>query len=418
MTLDTSTDTALDTRAMLDWLDTQQAAMEQVLPQWSEINSGSYNPEGVNAFGLAVHDYINKHLAVECERISMPTVQSVNARGEIEQLAVGDLWLYRKAQAPKNPTINLLFTGHLDTVFPIDSAFQQCTMLEAGVLGGPGVADMKGGILLMLNALRAIERSPLAKLVNWQILLNPDEEIGSLSSAPYLAKAAQAADIGLVYEPSMPSGDLAGARKGSGNFSLIVTGKAAHAGREFHLGRNAITALAEAMLALEKINASDHNITLNLGKIHGGGPVNIVPDKAVVHFNVRVESQAEADIAQAHINQVVAHLAQREGFSAQLVGKFTRPAKPATPQQTKLFELVTDCGSQLGMDIAFKATGGCCDGNNLAAAGLPNVDSLGVQGGNIHSHQEYVLLESLAARAKLSALIIHRLATEKERWVL
>jgi glutamate carboxypeptidase len=216
----------------------------------------------------------------------------------------------------------------------------------------------------------------------------------------------------------MPSGDLAGARKGSGNFSLIISGKAAHAGREFHLGRNAISALADAMLDLEKINHGDHDITLNLGKVQGGGPVNIVPDKAICHFNVRVTSQNEADIAQAHIDNVVASVAEREGFSAQLVGKFTRPAKPATPQQEKLFELVTDCGSQLGLNIEFKATGGCCDGNNLAAAGLPNVDSLGVQGGNIHSHEEYVLLESLATRAKLSAMIMMRLATERRAWVL
>ena len=115
---------------------------------------------------------------------------------------------------------------------------------------------------------------------------------------------------------------------------------------------------------------------------------------------------------------MVASFTDREGYSAQLVGKFTRPAKPATPQQNKLFELITDCGNQLGLSIAFKPTGGCCDGNNLAAAGLPNVDSLGVQGGNIHSHEEYVLLESLATRAKLSAMIIMRLATEREDWVL
>lgn len=405
-------------KSVLAWLDEQQAEMERVLPQWSEINSGSFNPEGVNTFGEAVQAYITEHLDVNVERLSMPPVETVNGRGDIEHKPVGDLLRFRKTNSPSEPKIKLLLTGHLDTVFPIDSSFQTCTMLEPGMLGGPGVADMKGGILLMINALRAIERSSVADQVDWQILLNPDEEIGSLSSAPHLASAAKEADIGLVYEPSMPSGDLAGARKGSGNFSLIINGKAAHAGREFHLGRNAISALADAMIDLEKINHGDHEITLNLGKVQGGGPVNIVPDKAICHFNVRVNSQEEADIAQAHIDAVVASVTDREGYSAQLVGKFTRPAKPATPQQNKLFELITNCGNQLGLSIAFKPTGGCCDGNNLAAAGLPNVDSLGVQGGNIHSHQEYVLLESLATRAKLSAMIIMRLATEREDWVL
>ena len=405
-------------QSILNWLDAQQPEMARILPLWCNVNSGSFNAAGVNAVGEMIAEYIQSNLKVRSERIKVAPVAVVSERGEIEHKPVGDLWRFYKAKSPANPSIKLLLTGHLDTVFPKDSSFQHCTMLEDGVMGGPGVADMKGGILLMLNALQAIEKSSIADQVDWQILLNPDEEIGSHSSAQYLALAAQDAQIGMVFEPSMPNGDLAGARKGSGNFSLIVDGKAAHAGREFELGRNAISALALAMLELERVNSSGHNITLNLGKIHGGGPVNIVPDKAICHFNVRVTSQAEADIAQQHIDSVVAAVNAREGFKAQLVGHFTRPAKPATPQQEKLFELVSHCGQELGLNIQFKPTGGCCDGNNLAAAGLPNVDSLGVQGGNIHSHQEYVQLDSLATRAKLSALVITRLATEKTKWVV
>ena len=405
-------------QSVLSWLDEQQSTMEQILPVWCNVNSGSFNPEGVNAVGEMIADYVQNNLNVRTERIKTQPVEVVTERGEVELKPVGDLWRFYKANKPANPTIKLLLTGHLDTVFPKESSFQECTMLKDGVMGGPGVADMKGGILLMLNTLQAIEKSAIADQVDWQILLNPDEEIGSHASVKYLTMAAKEADIGMVFEPSMPNGDLAGARKGSGNFSLIVDGKAAHAGREFELGRNAISALALAMLELEKINQSGHNITLNLGKIQGGGPVNIVPDKAICHFNARVTSHEEAEIAQKHIDAVVAAVNAREGFKAQLVGKFTRPAKPATEQQQKLFELVSDCGQELGLNIQFKPTGGCCDGNNLAAAGLPNVDSLGVQGGNIHSHQEYIDLASLSTRAKLSAMIITRLATEKSKWVL
>ena len=402
----------------LRWLDDQQTHMATELPQWCEINSGSFHVEGVNRVGETISSYIERHLNVRSQRLSLPSIEAVDESANVVAKPVGDLWRLHKASPPKDPSIRLLLTGHLDTVFPKNSPFQTCTMRQDGILGGPGVADMKGGLLVMINALRALEASPLSNQIDWQILLNPDEEIGSHSSAPHLVEAAKSADIGLVYEPSMPDGHLAGARKGSGNFSLIVSGKAAHAGREFHLGRNAISALARAMVQLDELNQSEHEVTLNLGKINGGGPVNIVADKAVCHFNVRVTSQAEADWVQQGIDRVVDSLNAQEGFSAQLVGGFTRPAKPATPQQQKLFDLVSECGSHLGLDIAFKPTGGCCDGNNLAAAGLPNVDSLGVQGGNIHSHDEYVQLNSLSSRAKLSALVIARLASERHQWVL
>lgn len=401
----------------LDWLSTQQAEMENVLVEWCNTNSGSYHVDGVNRVGEMIAAYISERLEVRTECHALSPIDTVSDIGDIEARPVGKLWRFFSNSPKDDDAVKVLLTGHLDTVFPSDSAFQTCTPLKEGVLGGPGVADMKGGILVMINALRAIERSELAPKVDWQILLNPDEEIGSHASASYLAQAATEADVGLVFEPSMPDGNLAGARKGSGNFSLIVTGKAAHAGREFDKGRNAISALSSALLELETINASAHNITLNLGAVHGGGPVNIVPDRAVCHFNTRVTSDEEASLAMQHIEAVVAALNERDGFTAQLVGGFTRPAKPATPAQEKLFSLITACGAVLDLDIGFKPTGGCCDGNNLAAAGLPNVDSLGVQGGNIHSHNEYIELASLTKRAQLSTLILSTLAKEKKQWL-
>ncbi|MEO0368449.1 MAG: hydrolase [Pseudomonadota bacterium] len=403
---------------MLDWLDSQQLAMQSLLPIWCDVNSGSYNPSGVDKVGDLIADYVLNNLPTEQTITALKKTEFVEADGELTHREVGKLRRFKKLNAPSNPKLKVLLTGHLDTVFPIDSPFQQCHSIEEGILGGPGVADMKGGILVMINALHAIERSSVADQIDWEIILNPDEEIGSQSSIDIMCEAAKTAQIGLVYEPSMPTGDLAAARKGSGNFSLIIDGKAAHAGREFHLGRNAISALAFAMQELEKINANNTGITLNLGKISGGGPLNIVADRSLCQFNVRVEDEAQARLAQQHIDRVVQATNQLDGIQAKLVGKFTRPAKPASPTQQKLFELVTSCGAELDMQIAFKPTGGCCDGNNLAAAGLPNIDSLGVQGGNIHSHQEYVLLDSLAERAKLSALIMMKLISEKSQWLI
>ena len=186
----------------------------------------------------------------------------------------------------------------MDTVFAADHAFQHYQYVDDNCVNGPGVADMKGGLLVMLTALQALELSPNATNLGWEVLINADEEIGSIGSAPLLHDSALRNHLGLIYEPSMPDGTLAGARKGSGNFSLLIRGKAAHAGREHHLGRNAIAALATAMTALDNLNQHSDNITVNLGRIVGGGAVNVVPDLAICHFNVRTVTHEDQQFAQ------------------------------------------------------------------------------------------------------------------------
>ena len=193
-------------------------------------------------------------------------------------------------------------------------------------------------------------------------------------------------------------------------------GKAAHAGREHHLGRNAIAALAIAMSELDELNLLREDVTLNLGRISGGGPTNVVPDLAICHFNIRVSTLADQAFAEEHVAKVVEATAAAEGFSATITGGFNRPPKPATKAQKTLFELVESCGKELNISLGFRATGGCCDGNNLLAAGIPNIDTLGVQGGDIHSDKEYMLLDSMVARTKLSAMILKRIAQEPKRW--
>lgn len=341
-------------------------------------------------------------------------MQVMADNGELEERAIGPVL---KFSCRPECSDRILFCGHMDTVFAINSAFQQWHQIDANTLGGPGVADMKGGILVMLNALRAFEMTKNAANIGWDILLNSDEEIGSPGSAPHLAEAAEKASLGMVYEPSMPDGWLAGARRGSGNYSIVVKGKAAHAGREYHLGRNAIATLSKGMVELDKLNDLKDSITLNLGRITGGGPTNIVPDLALCQFNIRVESEQDQEFAEQHVAKVVAQLDQMEGFSCHTHGGFGRPPKPATKQQQQLFELVKSCAGELGLELDFRATGGCCDGNNLLAAGLPNIDTLGVQGGDIHSDKEYMLIDSLVLRSKLSLLIMKRFAESPQTWL-
>jgi len=302
----------------------------------------------------------------------------------------------------------MLFTGHMDTVYPVDHPFQALTDLPDGSLNGPGVADMKGGLALMLAALEAVEASPLAALLGYEVVINSDEETGSLSSSALLAKAARGKAAALTYEPALPDGTLAGARGGTGNFAIVVRGRSAHAGRNPEDGRNAIVAASDLALRLAK--AAGPRLAVNPARIDGGGPNNVVPDLAVLRVNFRPATQDEIDRARAHIDGAVAMVAAAHDVTIEIHGGFNRPPKPIDPGAAKLFDLVKISGSDLGLDIAWRATGGVCDGNNIAASGVPVVDTMGARGGAIHSPEEYLIVDSLAERAALSAVTILRIA--------
>ncbi|SIT02593.1 hydrolase [Neptunomonas antarctica] len=394
----------------LDWLTSQQDDMLQKTIELASINSGSLNTAGVNHVREKLAEYFQT-LGGSAEVIPVAPYEFVSTTGDVEYVPLGDaLRITKRPNAP----LQIFFCGHMDTVFPIDSAFQEMTWLDDNTLNGPGVADLKGGLMVMLKAIEALERSPWAENIGWEILFNPDEEIGSPGSAPLIADAANRVDLGMIYEPCMADGTLAGARKGSGNFSIVVNGKAAHAGREHHLGRNAIRAMCDFISALDDLNGQRQGVTINPGFIEGGGAVNVVPDLCVSRFNIRLERPEDETWCTQQIDTLINELNQRDGINATLHGGFGRKPKVLSNANTALFELAKTCGAELGMAINWLPTGGCCDGNNLAAAGIPNIDTLGVQGGKIHSSDEYMLVSSLSERARLSALLLMKLATAED----
>src|SRR5436190_993884 len=386
----------------------EPAAAEPMLDQmlgWAAVNSGSRNLAGLERIADLLTDaFAALPGALRLDRAE--PVEAVDSAGHPVKVEHGrHLHLKVRPMAP----VQLLLTGHMDTVFAADHAFQETRWLEDGILNGPGVADMKGGIAVMLAALKAVEQSPFADRIGYEVVINSDEEVGSLSSAALLARAAAGKKAALTYEPAaLPDGTLAGARPGSGNFAMVVRGRSAHAGRNPEEGRNALLAAADLALRLDGLKRD--GLSVNPSRIEGGSPSNVVPDLAVLRVNLRPRTpEIEAEAKRA-IDEAIAAVAAEHDVTIDARGEFGRPPKPLTPEAETLFNVVKQAGADLGQDIAWKPSGGVCDGNNIAACGVPVVDTMGVRGGKIHSMEEFLIVDSLEGRAALSALTILRLA--------
>lgn len=393
-------------QAVLDHVSARDAAIVSRAVAWANVNSGSRNRPGLDAV-LDLIEGAARALPAVIERIPTVPVTVVADDGAVSTVQGADaLRIRARPEAP----VQVVLTGHHDTVYPADSPFQAVTTRPDGALRGPGIADMKGGLSVMLAALEAFETHPERDRVGWTVLISPDEETGSHGSAPLLAELGVRGHLGLTYEPSMPDGALAAARKGSGNWKLAVTGRAAHAGRAFHEGVNAVAGAAILASALHALNGQRDGVTVNVAQITGGGPPNVVPDRALVSFNARVPDAASARWVEDALARITA-APPLDGLGLALHGGFTRPPKPMDAAQTALFEAARTAAALIGQPLHWRDTGGVCEGNNLHAAGLPNIDTLGVIGGDIHSDREYAWPHSFAERARLSALILCKVAS-------
>lgn len=390
-----------DIEPLLERLDGEGESLVARAENWSTINSGSFELSGLAAMRATLLDTVSE-LPAPPEVVDLAPSQRVRPDGEVIDVQHGAS--VRVRVRPDAP-IQIALTGHYDTVFPASHPFQ-APWREGEMLRGPGVADMKGGIAVMLAALKAFEQLPGEKRIGYEVLLSPDEEIGSMGSAPLLAELGKRAQLGMTYEPAMGDGALVDQRKGSANFHLAVKGRAAHVGRAFNDGRSAVIAAAEAALALNRLNGQRDGVTFNVGAIDGGGAVNVVPERAVLRFNIRVPDAEAAVWAEAEVRRVAREVGARDGIEAHLHGGFTRPPKPLNDQQRTMVSWTHQAGAALGLDLQFRPSGGVCEGNNLAAAGCPNIDTLGPCGGGLHSDEEFAVIASFAERAKLSFLLL------------
>ena len=301
----------------------------------------------------------------------------------------------------------VLVAGHLDTVHDPEGDFLDLSISPDGKTAlGPGCVDMKGGLVIAVAALEALEECGVP--ANWTFTMNADEETGTYHSEQALRDEANKHDFGLALEPALPGGELAIERVGSGQFMIETIGKSAHVGRAFKDGVSAVVALAKCIDASSRFPEPERGKILNIGPIRGGVATNAVPDSAFAWGNVRFANESIADELGVQLDAL-----QTDPDAMPCVKvyrSFNRPAKPLIPATESLALSARAVAEALGQKLPFAQTGGVCDGNVLQSAGLPTIDTLGVRGGGLHTKDEWIELSSLVERCQLLAILIARLS--------
>jgi glutamate carboxypeptidase len=300
-------------------------------------------------------------------------------------------------------TGRLLLIGHLDTVFDPGTAAQRPFRIDGQSAYGPGVTDMKSGLLAGLFAIQAILDEtgslPFERLV---FIANPDEEIGSPNSTPHILEAARDVDACLVLECARANGDIVSSRKGILDTRLTVVGRAAHAGVEPEKGRNAIVEAARLVRELTALNGRWDGVTVNVGVISGGTRPNVVPDRCTLEVDIRARARNELEQAEAAVRELAAKTLVPD--TRVEIGEMGRHWPMEKLQGSyRLVEHAQAIARRLGFELRDAATGGASDANTTAGQGIPTLDGLGPIGGNDHSPAEYLEIDSIVPRTTLLA---------------
>lgn len=380
-------------------LDKSEAEMLALLEKLVNIDSGTYLRKGVNQIAGIIVPKLHE-LGFEVERLPQPDF--------------GDHLLARKGGTSMK---RLLCIGHMDTVFPEGEAKRRPFRIDGDRAYGPGVLDMKGGIVVLLNSLYALmEGNPsLYQALDLTVLLNSEEEVLSPTSTPYIIREAQAVDTVCVFEPARPEGQVVIKRKGAGKYYLTVHGKAAHAGAQPELGVSAIEELARAILDFHALTDFEGGLTINVGVVRGGTRSNIIAEHAYAEIDVRAVDQVQIDRIQNEFNRICRP--HRDGIRMELTGGIAFPPMLKTERSLELLRLVHEAGRELGVDIDEIPTGGGSDGNH-ASHYAPTIDGLGPQGTGAHSQDETLIVPTLVERSKVFVLFIEKwhqsFATKKD----
>ena len=387
-------------------LDALRSAVAADLPDYVadlerlvNIDCGSYTPEGVNEIGRWVTGFLTD-LGADVDLRPDPEGRFGNT-----VVATFD----GRAGGPR-----VVLVGHMDTVFYAGTVAERPFRVDNGIAHGPGVTDMKSGLLGGLYAVKAVLGElgglPFERLT---FVANPDEEVGSPSSTPHIRAAAADADACLVLECARANGDIVSARKGILDVRIVVHGRAAHAGVEPEKGRNAILEAARIVRQLHELNGRWPDVTVNVGKISGGTRPNVVPDRCEIEVDVRATTGDGLDAVEAALREIAAATEVPDTTAELEVMAGWRPMEKLA-RSGRLVDHAQSVARRLGFEIKDTSTGGASDANSTSGMGVPSLDGLGPIGGSDHSPAEYLELDSVVPRTALLAGLLLAIARDPE----
>lgn len=395
-------------QAMIDWVDGNRQAILDELELHVGMNTGTGNIPGIDAYRDLLRADLDE-LGFETETHPAPSVEILTCAGG--EMAFADNLV---GTMRGNSTRRIFLNGHMDTVFPKDDEFQELVIEDDGTLKGPGVGDMKGGIVVMLNALRAIKAQGLLEDGYITVVFNSDEEIGSLGSRDLLLSLAGEHDIGLIYEPS-PPGKMTRARKGLGQARLKIIGREAHAGANHEEGVSANLELAHKVIEIEKLTDYDIGSTVNTGTMSGGEKRNTIPGCAEAYIDMRYLTPEAGEDLKAGIEGIASEtvVSNPDYPDVPAVESWVVLHRPVKEQNAEVDALIAEA---MGLSALVggapitetDVSGGGTDGSIAQSVGLPTIDGLGLNSTGIHSSREQSNVDTLIARTKMAAIMISR----------
>jgi len=352
-------------------------------------NSYSYNKNGVDRVAELTLNQLNNILPIH---------------EIVEQENLGDHHVLRTSKEEKS----IYLIGHMDTVFPAQHRFQSCSR-NSDILTGPGTGDMKGGLAVLVYALKVLHETGILESLPISLILNSDEEIGSKTSRALFEKERERARICLVTECAGLQNEIVISRNGKLGARLTSFGKARHVGRGTHEKGSAILEIAHKVIALESLNASLPGVSLNIGKIEGGLGPAVVPDRAECYLDIRWQDESHQEILLDKINLELTKFFQ-PGCYSEIEILNERPSMPYSGKNQGLIDLLQETGKMLGQTIPTEHRRGTSDANFFGSAGVPTLDGLGPISDHDHTSDEYILISSLVERTILLGCFLYQYA--------
>jgi len=383
----------MDVRALRERLAAREDDYVAALETMVNVDCGSYSPDGVNR----IADLAETRFREAGWDVERRPHEPADGRAQL-----GDLLIGRRTGAGST---RVLLVGHMDTVFDDGTAAERPFRIDDGIARGPGVSDMKGGLLAGFFAVETLQAAGIDDYGAITYVCNPDEEIGSPFSRPLIHDLAGEHDVAFVLEGARENGDIVSARKGVTDYDVEVHGRAAHAGVEPDRGRHAVLRAAHLIVALQALNGRWPGVTVNVGVVEGGTRPNVVPERCRLQVDLRSPQRETLEAAELAVEELCA-TTDVEGTSVELHAAAWHRPMERSERSDRLVDLARGFAAELGFELRDAATGGASDANTTSAAGTPTLDGLGPIGGDDHAPGEWLDLASVVPRTAMLAALI------------